>query len=169
MIKLTAASTALAACFIFIQTTWLKNGLVLGIVPDFALVIVLWVSYSNKASQGIFAAFFIGLACDLMSASPLGYFAFVYLVPAYAAAVLKQAIHMDRLFVPVLLGAAGTILKAVATGILIIVFGSDKVDSYSLTDYHLWLEVAFNAAISPLMCLLLERLRPLLVAKRVTE
>ncbi len=169
MIKSTTASTALAACFIFIQTSWLKNGLAFGIVPDFALIIVLWVSYSNKASLGIVAAFLVGIACDLLSASPLGYFAFIYIVPAYVAAMLKQAIHMDKFFVPVLLGAAGTLIKAIASGFLLLIFGSGKVDAYSLADYHLWLEVAFNAVISPLLCLLLERLRPLLVAKRVTE
>ena len=169
MIKSVLASTALAACFLFIQTTWLKNGLISGITPDFALIVVLWVSYSNKASQGIIAAFLIGLASDLLSASPFGYFAFLYLVPAYAAAVLKQAIHMDRLFVPVLLGASGTLLKALASGILLRIFGSGAVDAYSIRDSHLWLELAFNAAISPLLCLLLEKLKPVLVARRITE
>lgn len=169
MMKSVFASTFVAACFLFIQTTWLKNGLILGIIPDFSLIVVLWVAYNNKASQGIFAAFLIGIVCDLLSASPIGYFAFLYVLPAYAATVLRQAIHMDKFFIPVLIGAAGTLLKALASVILLVIFGADKVDAYSFSDSHLWLEVVLNAIISPLLCFLLEKFRPLLVARGVTE
>lgn len=169
MIKTIFASTFLSSLFLIIQTTWLKNGLFWGVIPDFALLVVLWVAYSNRESQGAISGFLAGLLCDTLSSSPLGYFAFLYVVPAYAASLLKRVISMDVFFIPVILGFAGTVLKGLASVFLLILFGPKDISAYSLGDAHFWIEASLNGALAPLLFLALGKMRELFVTKKVTE
>lgn len=169
MIKTIFASTFLSSIFLIIQTTWLKSGLFWGVIPDLALLVVLWVAYSNKDSQGVFTAFFAGLLCDLLSSSPLGYSAFIYIVPAYIASFLKHIVSMDGFFIPVLLGFSATIIKGMASGILLLLFGAGNLNAYSFSDLHFWVEAVLNGAIAPLMFFGLKKAKKLFVTRKVTE
>jgi rod shape-determining protein MreD len=169
MTKTIVGSTLLASIFLVLQSTWLKNGLFWGVIPDIAFLVIIWVSYNNKSSEGVFTGFLTGFVCDLVSSSPLGYFSFIYILPAYALSFLKSVLVMDKFFVPVLMGFAGTILKGLASFILLALFGSAKINAYSMADLHFWVEAALNGAIAPLVFLLLNKLRRLLVTRKVTE
>lgn len=169
MVKTIFASTFLSSVFLIIQTTWLKNGLFWGVIPDFALLVIVWVAYNNKESQGVVTGFISGMFCDVLSSSPLGYFSFLYVAPAYAASLLKNVVAMDAFFIPVLVGFSGTILKGLASLFLLFIFGSTNITAYELADTHFWIEAALNGAIAPLIFFLLGRMRELFVTKKVTE
>lgn len=162
-------STLLAIIFTFTQTTWFKDGIIWGIAPDFALVILLWVAYLNKGNEALFAAFFAGMARDLLSASPLGYSAFLLLLPLYAMQGFRKVISSDRLFIPVILGFAATLAKAVASILLLGIFRREDIGAYSLGDLRLWIEASINGALSPLFFFLVEKGRKFLVTRGVTE
>lgn len=169
MVRTIFASTFLSSLFLIIQTTWLKNGLFWGIIPDFALLVILWVAYNNKQGQGAISGFLAGLLCDTLSSSPLGYFAFLYIVPAYAASMLKHVILMDAFFIPVLLGFSGTIIKGLASNILLLFFGPKDINAYSLGDLAFWIEAALNGAFAPLIFFAMGRMRELFVTKKATD
>lgn len=166
MIKSVLSSTLISSLFLLIQTTWLKNGLFWGVIPDFALLVILWVAYYNKDSQGVLAGFLAGLVGDAMSSSPFGYLSFIYVVPAYLASLLRRALELDAFFMPVLLGFAGTIAKGLASIVLLLLFGSSQINAYSLGDFHFWMEAALNGAMAPPLFWLLRKAKPILVTKR---
>lgn len=168
MIKTIFASSFLASLFLIIQTTWLRNGLLLGVIPDFALLVIIWVAYSNKDSQGAVSGFLAGIVCGLLSSSPLGYFSFLYVVPAYVTSLVSRFVIMDGLFIPFLMGFFATVLKGLASIFLAVLFGSGYVNAYSLSDFHFWIEAALNGVAAPLLFLAFGRLRGFLITKKVT-
>ncbi len=169
MTRTVLSSTALASVLLLIQTTWLRNGLFWGVIPDFAFLLILWIAYNNKGIEGSLVAFFSGLACDLLSSSPLGFFAFLYLIPAYAVSFLRKVVDMDRFIIPVILGFAGTILKGLASILMAGIFSSDLVEPYSFTDIRFWMESILNGALAAPLFMLLAKLKPILVTRKPSE
>jgi rod shape-determining protein MreD len=159
----------LSSVLLLIQTTWLRNGLFWGVIPDFSLLVIIWLSYRNKAHQGAWAGFVTGLVCDILSSSPLGYFSFILVLPAYVVSLLRQIVVMDAFFIPVLFGFFGTIIKALASLVLLGIFGPDRVNAYSLFDMKLWIEAALNGALAPLVFYALGKTKSLFISKKVTE
>lgn len=169
MIKTIMVPTFLSSLFLIIQTTWLKNGLFWGVIPDFAFLVILWIAYHNKGTQGVIVAFLSGLVCDLLSASPYGYFPFLYVLSAYSVSFFQKLVSMDAFFIPVLFGFAGTLVKGAASGSLLLIFGSEHINAYSLTDFHFWIEAALNGAIAPLVFWGLGKMRNILIARKPSE
>jgi rod shape-determining protein MreD len=168
MIRTIAFSSMLLLACSFIQSTWLGAIAVLGIVPDLALVVLIWLSYKNGPVEGPVSGFISGFAEDLLSASPLGFNAFVKTVVATCAGLLHGVFFIDRVALPFVLGLLGTIVKALAAGFLSVLF-SGKVLSYDFLASSLWLEAAYNGLMAPLVFLLLSLLKRLLVTERGHE
>ncbi|TXT46991.1 MAG: rod shape-determining protein MreD [Spirochaetes bacterium] len=162
-------STILVSLFLFIRTTWFQDGLVWGIAPDFALGAMLWISYLNKGQEALYVAFIGGLVSDLLSASPLGYSAFIFLLPIYGMQGVKKLFTSDRLFIPIILGFAATLVKAMGSVMLLALFGREEINAYSFADLRLWIEASLNGALAPLMFLLIEKGKRLFVTRGVTE
>jgi rod shape-determining protein MreD len=162
-------SSILVSVFLFIQTTWFRDGLVWGIVPDFALGAMLWISYLNKGQEALYVAFLGGLISDLLSASPLGYSAFIFLLPVYGMQGVKKLFTSDRLFIPVILGFVATLVKATGSMVLLAIFGREEINAYSFTDLRLWIEASLNGALAPVLFLLIEKGKRIFVTRGVTE
>lgn len=165
MIRSVVISTLLLVACAFAQSAWLGGVAVLGVTPDIGLIVLIWLSYMNGLVAGPVSGFLSGLAEDFLSASPLGFHAFIKTAVSAAAALLHGSFYIDKLLLPVILGFAGTMAKAIAAGALFLLFGS-KVHAYSPLDRILWIEAAYNAVLSPLVFLLLGPLGRLLVAER---
>jgi rod shape-determining protein MreD len=163
------ASTAISALLLFIQSTWLRNGLFWGVIPDLAFLLILWVAYNNKGFEGVIVAFLCGLVSDLLSSAPLGYSSFLYIVPAYAISFLRKVVDLDRLILPVILGFSCTLLKGIASLLLALVFGSDLVDAYSFADLRFWMEAVLNGAMAAPLFFLFRKLKYLLVTRKPSE
>jgi len=168
MIRTIVLSSVLLSFCVFAQTTWLGAVAVLQVVPDLSLVVLLWLSYQNGPVEGPASAFAAGLVEDFLSAAPLGFHAFVKTSVAFLASFLHGSFFIDRLVLPIALGALGTLAKAVAAGLLVLVFG-DKVHGYALFERVLWIEAAYNGLVAPAVFLVLSLFRRLLVTARGRE
>jgi rod shape-determining protein MreD len=164
MIRSVLISTVLLIACTFAQSTWFGGIAILGVVPDLSLIVLIWVSYKNGQVEGPISGFLSGLAEDFLSTSPLGFHAFVKTAVAALTAVLHGSFFIDRLVLPLLLGIAGTIVKALAVGALYLVFGS-PIHAYSFVDKVLWIEAAYNGVLSPIVFLLLVPLSRFLVTE----
>lgn len=165
MIRSIALSTLLLVGFGFAQSAWLGGIAVLGVVPDIPLVALIWISYVNGPICGPSSGFLAGIIEDLTSAAPVGFHAFVRTVVATAASLLHGSFFIDRFFLPIVLGILATVTKALAAGLLHLLFGS-AVHAYSFLDKAIWLEAAYNGVIAPLVFLLLSPLRRALIPER---
>ncbi|HEY9054056.1 MAG TPA: rod shape-determining protein MreD [Rectinemataceae bacterium] len=167
MIKTIAAGSFLAILFLVIQTTWLKDGLLLGIIPDFSLLVLVWISYMNSGHQGIWVGFISGLACDILSSSPLGYFSFIFVAVAYIVSLSRSLVALDAIFLPALLGFLSTLVKALGSMILLKIFGEGEIRSYEPMGYQLWVEAASNGLLAPLVFFLMGKAKKIFVTRRL--
>jgi rod shape-determining protein MreD len=152
----------------YVQSTWLGAIAILGVTPDLALVALIWISYKNGPVEGPVSGFISGLAEDILSASPLGFNAFLKTCVATCASLLHGVFFIDRLVVPFALGALGTLAKALSAGLLSLLF-SGKVQCYNILDRVLWIEVAYNGLVAPIIFFVLSLLRRILVTERGRE
>jgi rod shape-determining protein MreD len=164
MIRTIVLSSLLLILCNFIQSTWFGSIAILGVVPDLALIVLVWLSYENGFVEGSISGFLSGLAEDFISASPLGFHAFVKTATATAAGFLHGTFFIDRLFLPIVLGIVSTIFKALATALLSLFFGG-AIHAYNFLDRMIWIEAAYNGIIAPLVFLLLTPLKRLLVTE----
>jgi rod shape-determining protein MreD len=168
MIRSVALSSLLLLACSYVQSTWLGSIAVLGVTPDLALVVLIWVSYKNGTAEGAFSGFLSGLAEDFLSAAPLGFNAFVNAAVASCAGLLHGVFFIDRVVLPFALGALGTVAKALASGFLALLFAG-KVRGYDFLGRALWIEAAYNGLAAPILFLLLSPLKRLLVTERERE
>lgn len=165
MIRSICFSTILLVGCAFAQSTWFGSIALFGVIPDLGLIVLIWLSYSNGLVEGPASGFLSGFAEDFLSASPLGFHAFIKTAVAAAAALLHGSFYIDKLLLPIVLCFAGTIVKALAAGALFLLFGS-KIHAYSPLDSVLWIEAAYNGLLAPIVFLLLRPLSYFLVTKR---
>lgn len=133
-----------------VQTTWLGPVAILGATPDLGLLAVLWLSYRSGPLTGTSTAFISGLVDDALSSAPLGFNAFTKTLVAWASSFLHGSIELDHVFMPFILGAAGTLLKALSSLLLAILFQAE-MGTYDFLGSLLWVEVAYNAVLAPLL------------------
>jgi len=165
MIRSILFSTILLIACTIAQSTWFGGIAIFGVVPDLSLLVLIWMSYKNGPVEGPVSGFLSGLVEDFLSASPLGFHAFLRTVVAAATALLHESFFIDKLFLPLLLGITGTIAKAIAAGALYLLFGS-SIHAYSFIGRVLWVEAAYNGVLAPVAFLLLAPLSRFLVTER---
>lgn len=168
MIRTIIFSTLLIVGSNLVQSTWLGAIAVWGVIPDISLVILVWVSYKNGLVEGPITGFVSGFLEDCLSASPLGFHAFIKTFVAAISGLLHGSFFIDRIFLPFAMGAVATLLKALAAGLLALLFGA-KIQTYDFLDRVLWIEAAYNGLIAPFLFLLLGALRKLLVTESKRE
>ncbi|MCX7025711.1 MAG: rod shape-determining protein MreD [Spirochaetes bacterium] len=158
-------SSGLIVLFILAQSTWFHAIEVFGVVPDMALIVLIYVSFRNAGAEGQIAGFIAGIVQDFISAAPLGLNVFVKTVVGFAYGLIAGNFYVDRFLLPLLFGAAGTILKALSIAILAFVFPA-HVHSYDFGGMTLWIETAYNAFLTPVLFFVLGLMGNLLTTVR---
>ena len=129
-------------------------------VPDLALCILVYIAYVNGIMTGQLTGFFSGLLIDFLSAAPLGLNALTRTIVAAATGLLKDTFILDILFLPIILCAGATILKALLFFLLHIIF-PEAVPSYAFYNLTFWIELGMNSLLAPFVFALLKLFRPL--------
>lgn len=165
MLRSVLVSSLLSVFCVYAQGTWLHSIEVLSVVPDLALVVLVFTSFRNTGPEGQLTGFLSGLAQDALSASPLGLNALVRTLVGFTYALASGKIFADRVLLPVILAASATIFKALAISTVALLF-PDQVVAYDFLGSALWIEVAYNAAAAPVLFLVLGAFGPLIVTPR---
>ncbi|MBP7095599.1 MAG: rod shape-determining protein MreD [Spirochaetia bacterium] len=165
MLRSVLVSSVISVFCVYAQGTWLRSVEVLSVVPDLALVALVYVSFRNTGPEGQFTGFVSGLAQDALSAAPLGLNALVRTLVGFTYALASGKIFADRVLLPVVLAASATLFKALAISAVALLF-PDHVAAYDFLGSALWIEVAYNALAAPILFLGLGVLGPLLVTPR---
>jgi rod shape-determining protein MreD len=143
-----------AAVFIIIaallESTILRRLAVFHAVPDLALGILVYSAYINGTMTGQLLGFFSGFFLDFLSASPLGLNALIRTLIGALAGMLKGSFFLGRIFLPMILCAAATIIKAFSL-LLLHKLLAGAIPSYSLYSPLLWVELGLNTFSAPLL------------------
>ena len=165
MIKTTVWTVFLCIIAGILQSTLLGKIAFFNVVPDLALCIMVYSAYVNGTMTGQISGFFSGLLLDFLSAAPLGLNCLIRTLIGALAGVFKGSFFLDIFFMPVILCALATIIKAAILFILNLIMGP-VVPAYSLTSYVFWVELGINSLSAPLLFFLLKRIKYLLIERR---
>ena len=160
MTKTVALTVTLSIAAGILQSTVLAKIALYKAVPDLALCIVVYSAYVNGTMTGQIAGFLSGLLLDFLSAAPLGLNCLVRTLIGALTGLFKGAFFLDVIFLPVILCALATLLKAGIYFVLHLVFGP-AVPVYSLVTPLFWVELGLNSLSAPILFGLLKRARPL--------
>jgi rod shape-determining protein MreD len=147
-----------------LQSTLFRRIALYHTVPDLTLGILVYSAYINGVMTGQVTGFFSGLILDFISNAPLGLNCLVRTVMGALAGLLKGTFFLDTIFLPVILCAAATLLKALMFFLLHLLLAG-AVPYYPPAAPTLWIELMFNSLSAPLLFGLLKLFQPLLVGK----
>lgn len=148
MIRRMLLSFGLVTLLLIVQSTWLGFMAVQSVVPDLALLAVVYISFKSDSIEGQVVGFASGLLEDGMSAAPLGLNAFIKTAVAWSFNIMSGKFYIDRILMPVLFGLVATLAKAVYLFALSALFAK-KILAYDFLSVSLWIEVGYNAVAAP--------------------
>lgn len=143
-------AVVLAGLFGVLQTNLLRFVSPTVVIPDIALIVLVFFAHRNGSFPGQFAGFFTGLLLDFLSLSPLGFFAFIYTVVGFVFGTTYDRIVLDGVALPFVAVAIATIAKAFTASILAGLFSID-IARISLLGTRLWIEIGLTALIAPVL------------------
>ncbi len=162
MIRRLAFSFLLVSILLIVQTTWLDAIAIFSVLPDLALLAVLYISFKAQGLQGQFTGFFSGLLQDGVSAAPLGLSALINTLMATIFNSLSGRFYIDRILMPMFFGLSATIMKALMLMMLSWLF-KGKILAYDFGQPLIWIETAYNALLAPILFLFLSLLDKLIL------
>ena len=162
MLKSFSFSAMILLCFVIFETAILSNMLFLPAVPDFLLIVTLYISVHNGRFFGVSTGFVSGLFLDFLSVSPFGLHCLLRTIIGYFAGIFNKTLNMSGIALPVLIGFSATIIKVILIG-MISVFFPDSIVPYSLLSKAFLFELAANALLTPLVFKFLDLFSSLLL------
>jgi rod shape-determining protein MreD len=158
--KIVWGSVFILAAALLQSTVFLRLVAYIRAVPDLALCVLVYSAYVNGIMTGQLTGFFSGLLLDFLSAAPLGLNALTRTIVAAVTGLLKDTFILDYFFLPMILCAGATILKALISWLLGLVF-PEAVPSYAFYNLTFWIELGMNTLLAPLLFGALRLFRPL--------
>jgi len=147
------------------STVFSRLALYIRVVPDLALVILVFSAYVNGTMTGQLTGFFSGFLMDFLSAAPLGFHAFVRTLIGSLAGFIKGTFYLDFFFLPMALCAGATAFKALVYFLLHLVLAG-AVPLYNVFGLDFWIEMGLNTLLAPFLFAFLKLFSSLLVEQR---
>jgi len=140
-------SLLLSALFIILQSTLIQKISIYGVVPDIALIVIVFTSNSMGAMRGQLLGFSAGLLQDILSSGPLGFNALIRSVTGHIFGKIKGKLFLDSILLPVLFIATASLFKELLT--LVTGFLFLPVDAISYFSRDFFIELGLNAFLAP--------------------
>lgn len=133
---------------VLIETAVLSNLLFLPAIPDLLLICILYFSVNKGSLFGEVSGFVSGVFIDFLSGSPFGLNCLYRTIIGYIAGFFKKMLNLKSVFVSILIGFIGTILKAVLIH-LVSLFFPNYVNTYNLFSMLFLFELIMNSILTP--------------------
>ena len=150
MIRRIIFSIIVTVIAVILQSTVVKQIAIQGITPDFAMLLLIFISYRNGSLNGQITGFVTGLTEDFLSLSPLGFHTLLKTVIGYMYGNTYGRMFIDPIFTPVVFAAVATFIKALLAGILAFIFNIN-FSTGALFSGSFWIELALNSLLAPLI------------------
>ena len=147
---------AILLVVVLLQTTIFQALSIRQAHPDFVLMILVLLAYSQGPLTGQIAGFSAGFLEDILSLSPLGFHALLRTVTGFAFGYTQNAAFIESPQLALLLVAGALVLKSLLIILLGLVFGLYNVIS-ALFSIEFLIEVGGTLLLMPLLFLLLKR------------
>jgi rod shape-determining protein MreD len=104
----------LALIFLVIENTLLVLFLPSLLIPDFILIMVFYLGFSNRSISGMLSAFSLGYLTDVFSAGVIGSSSFTLVVVFVITSMLARLLNLNSMLIKI----GGTIFMSILKGIL---------------------------------------------------
>lgn len=142
------------AAALLLQSTLLERVAIKGVKPDLVMIILVFVSLRKGSMAGQLSGFISGIFEDLLSLAPLGFNAFSRTLIGFLYGLFEGNIYLDPVFMPLIVVAMATIIKAILSSLVVLLF-SISTSGYGSWGVRLFIEVGYNALLSPFLFALL--------------
>ncbi|MBI9108723.1 MAG: rod shape-determining protein MreD [Spirochaetales bacterium] len=149
--------TLLIAAFVILQSTLLGKLAINGVTPDFALIILVFISNSSGPVKGQGLGFITGLVQDLISTSPLGFNCLVRTLIGFIYGKIRGKLFLDSILLPVLFVLSATLFKEFFSSLLVLLFMPES--GIGFFDKAFLIELGLNAFFSPFIFALVKFLK----------
>jgi len=153
-------STLLLGIAVILQSTVLRFAALKGVKPDLALIVMVFVAVRRGSMSAQVSGFLAGLLEDILSLAPVGFNALLRTVLGFFYGLSAGSIFVDPVLMPVLLVLVATLLKGLASSLLVVLFAI-PAPGFQIFAGPLWIEVGYNAVLAPFLFAPLRRLRSL--------
>lgn len=150
---------------IILQTTLLGNVAFRNVKPDLSLILIVLFSNYLGSIKGQLIGFSAGLVEDFLSLSPLGFSALNKLLIGYLSGKTEGKIFLDPIVVPSIFVFAGTLIKALLSFLLILIFLPENTNV--LFSGKLFIEIVMNIILTPLLYIFLKSVKLLPSSNRL--
>jgi rod shape-determining protein MreD len=151
------AFVIMAACVV-VQSTILGKIAILGVRPDLALIVLVFVALRRGSMTAQVSGFATGIVEDLVSASPVGFHMLLRTLIGFLYGIFSGNVFVDPLLMPIVLTIAATIIKGIIAGLVSLLFGLQG-SGFMYFAGRLWIEAGYNALAAPFLFALLNLLR----------
>ena len=159
-LKTIVVASLLLGAAVLIQSTLLRWVTVRGVKPDLALIVLVFVAVRRGSMSAQVPGFLSGLLQDVLSLAPLGFNALLRTLLGFFYGLTAGSIFVDPVLMPVLLTLVATLLKGLASSLLVALFGI-PAPGFQIFTGPLWIEIGYNAALAPFLFAPLRLLRVL--------
>ncbi|TVR03808.1 MAG: rod shape-determining protein MreD [Spirochaetaceae bacterium] len=142
------------------QTVILDAVRIAGVAPDLVLLVLVFSAHKQGSMNGQMIGLVGGLVEDLTSLAPLGFNSLIRLAVGFLAGSTRNKMFLDPIFMPIILVTGATLFKTLLAALVIGVFGIETA-TQRLFGQRLWIELAYNAVLAPVVFALLNAIRPL--------
>ncbi len=157
--------TLIAIGFAVLQSNVLNPIAITGVVPDIALIVVVFLANKKGSLVGELSGFGAGIAQDLLSLAPIGFHAFSKTLIGYLVGKTQGKTFLDPIFLPILMVFVATLMQGVAASATAAVFRIEPAFSGVLSA-RFAVELAYNSLLAPPVFALLRFVPPLIEAER---
>jgi rod shape-determining protein MreD len=164
MIRSIVWSAVFMSIFAFMQSTICQRIAIFGVVPDIALVVLVFTSIKNGSMEGQVSGFLSGITFDVISSAPLGFNVLVRTLLGYLYGLFHQKLFVDVLIGPFLLVFTATLLKTGMGSFLGLVFPG-SISFFPSLGKIVLIEALYNAVIAPVVFLILRLFKGLLLTE----
>lgn len=147
-----------------LQSTLLGAVAIAGVVPDLALVIIVFVAHKNGPMMGQIVGFLGGVVLDLMSLSPLGLHALIGTVIGYLYGLTRGKMFVDPIFMPIIMVVVATIIKVLTMAVAGALFRIEY--AAGLLSSKFFVELGYSSLVAPMIFALLGTLLVLQADRR---
>jgi rod shape-determining protein MreD len=141
------AFVIMAAC-VALQSTILGKIAILGVRPDLALIVLVFVALRRGSMTAQVSGFAAGIVEDLVSASPVGFHMLLRTLIGFLYGIFSGNVFVDPLLMPIVLSIAATIIKGIISGLVSLLFGLQG-SGFMYFAGRLWIEAGYNALAAP--------------------
>ncbi len=150
MIRSFLSAVIVLLCFSLFESAVLSNILVLPAVPDFVLLVLLYLSIRNGKGFGEASGFVSGIFLDFLSSAPFGLNCLIRVIIGYCSGLFTKTLNSTGIFIPVLMGFVMTIAKFLLSWFISLFYPSIVIP-YNPSTVSFYFELAANALFAPIV------------------